>query len=134
MTFYFSLIDSFNVQTSFKILEATLTNITKQKESWKQKTENRNIFQVAMSAAQQLDDPAVWEKLSEIALQQGNHQASVDCFTSLIPITLILSLSSSHERLSTSVPISWENVTLDAVDDPCPWQCSSGTRERRTKF
>ena len=27
-----------------------------------------------MSAAQQLDDPAVWEKLSQIALQQGNHQ------------------------------------------------------------
>ena len=31
-------------------------------------------LQVAMSAAQQLDDPAVWEKLSQIALQQGNHQ------------------------------------------------------------
>ena len=31
-------------------------------------------IEVAMSAAQQLDDPVVWEKLSEIALQQGNHQ------------------------------------------------------------
>merc|ERR1712176_1232978 len=31
-------------------------------------------IEVAMSAAQQLDDPAVWEKLSQIALQQENHQ------------------------------------------------------------
>ena len=36
----------------------------------------RGPLQVAMSAAQQLDDPAVWEKLSEIALQQGNHQVT----------------------------------------------------------
>ncbi|XP_063689653.1 coatomer subunit alpha-like [Bolinopsis microptera] len=31
-------------------------------------------IEVAMSAAQTLDDAAVWEKLSQIALQQGNHQ------------------------------------------------------------
>ena len=31
-------------------------------------------MQVAMNAAQQLDDPVVWDKLSKVALQQGNHQ------------------------------------------------------------